>query len=453
MTNDKDNVINTVVKNDLCIGCGMCTYKNEDKLEMIWNNEGFLVPHLLDNTFDLKNDLDVCPFNPNPEKEVRTENEIANLFLKDAPNRHSKIGRFNNLYVGYAQEFREKSSSGGIASFVFTSLLEKNQVDHIISVKGSANNHFEYSVSSSVEQLMETTKTKYYPVTLATILPEINKLSGTVAVSGVACFIKSIRLAQHYHPELKMKIKFLVGIICGGIKSSFFAEYLASKAGVKQDDFEKPKFRMKDYQKPANDYSFGCTTISTGEEKQIKMKAVGEMWGTGLFKANACDFCDDVTTELADISVGDAWLQPYVKDGRGTSVVVTRSIQANKIIQDAVHEKKVQLEILPLENFLESQRGSFNHRHDGMPFRIKQAKKKSRLVPPKRYQHESRNILNSFKLVQYFRRITRARSLYYWQIKADAKFFDAKMQKYLQKLRMATRINRYAKLIISKLNW
>jgi coenzyme F420 hydrogenase subunit beta len=30
------------------------------------------------------------------------------------------------------------------------------------------------------------------------------------------------------------------------------------------------------------------------------------MCASGLFKANACDYCDDVTTELVDISLGDA---------------------------------------------------------------------------------------------------------------------------------------------------
>ena len=37
----------------------------------------------------------------------------------------------------------------------------------------------------------------------------------------------------------------------------------------------------------------------------IKMSLLGDMWGTGLFKANACDFCDDVTA-VKDISLGDA---------------------------------------------------------------------------------------------------------------------------------------------------
>lgn len=442
------NVVNTVVKNDLCIGCGLCTYKNEDKIEMIWNDEGFLVPEFKTNNFELNNDLEVCPFNPNPEKQVRTENEIADIFLKDASHHHPKIGRYTDLYVGYADGFRKKSSSGGIATFVFAALLESGEVNHVISVKGGANNHYEYSISSNMEELRETAKTKYYPVTLATILAEIDKLEGTVAVAGVACFIKAIRLGQHYHPELKAKIKFLVGIICGGIKSSFFAEYLASKTGVKKNDFIEPQFRIKDDQSTANDYSFGCTENSTHSKKQLKMKTVGDMWGTGLFKANACDFCDDVTTELADISVGDAWLQPYVQDGKGTSVVVTRSEAASRLIKNAILEKRVQLENLPLNKFLFSQKGSFNHRQQAQPFRIKRAQKKGQLVPPKRFISEK--IALTSKIVQLLRRKARSKSLKVWKDNPKANHFEPRMSMLLKALKIANKINRMNPFVSKK---
>jgi coenzyme F420-reducing hydrogenase beta subunit len=447
MIKEKKNVINSVVSNDLCIGCGMCTYNNEDKLEMVWNDEGFLVPQFKTDDFELENDLEVCPFNPNPEKNIRTEDEIADIFLKEASYHHLEIGRYSELYVGFAEDFRKTSSSGGIATFVFKALLESGKVDHIISVKGGANDHYEFSISSTVEELLESSKTKYYPVTLATILPEINKLSGTVAVSGVACFIKSIRLAQYYHPELKEKIKFLVGIICGGIKSSFFAEYLASKSGVQKDDFMNPQFRIKDHQSTANDYSFGSTEISSDEPKQIKMRSVGDMWGTGLFKANACDFCDDVTTELADISVGDAWIQPYVLDGKGTSVVVTRSNAADVLIANAILRNEVHLESLSLSTFLDSQRGSFNHRQKALSFRIKNEEKQGNIIPPKRFQEK---ISIPEKVVQLLRRRSRSGSLSIWKKHAEAQFFDKKMTRTLKSLKLATRINHKSRALFNK---
>lgn len=69
--------------------------------------------------------------------------------------------------------------------------------------------------------------------------------------------------------------------------------------------------RVQNSNSIAYNYAFRCTDTAGNDEKPIKMQAVGNMWGTGLFKANSCDFCDDVTTELADISLGDAWLEPF----------------------------------------------------------------------------------------------------------------------------------------------
>jgi coenzyme F420-reducing hydrogenase beta subunit len=366
-------VIDLVVNNDLCIGCGLCTYKCPSKaLEMQWNEYGFLVPVLSGNCSSDGACLTVCPFDPYPEKEVKTENELADIFINDTDLSHAQIGKYKGIYAGYAEEFRLTSSSGGIATFVFTDLLERGIVNHIFSVKESSTSgvHYEYAISQNKQELLAASKTRYYPVTLSTVFSKIDELEGKVAIVGVACFIKAIRLAQHTDPLLKEKIPFLVGIICGGVKSKFFTEYLSDKAGVPKELCSNPEFRIKDLNSTAGDYSFGCFSNKDNQEKTIKMRTVSDMWGTGLFKANACDFCDDVTTELADISLGDAWLEPFEKDGKGTNVVVTRSITAEKIIQEGIESQKLYLEKLALDRFISSQQGSFNHRHTGLPYRI-----------------------------------------------------------------------------------
>src|SRR5690606_38702641 len=40
-------------------------------------------------------------------------------------------------------------------------------------------------------------------------------------------------------------------------------------------------------------------------------------WGAGFLQNPACDFCDDVVAETADIAFGDAWVEPYASDGPG----------------------------------------------------------------------------------------------------------------------------------------
>jgi coenzyme F420-reducing hydrogenase beta subunit len=265
-------VINLVVNNDLCIGCGLCAYKCPSKaLKMQWNEYGFLVP-LLSGTCEADSScLTVCPFNPYPEKEVKTEDELADLFLNEATLFYPKIGKYNGIYTGYSNEFRSTSSSGGIATFVFTDLLERGIVKHVISVKESNKPgiHYEYAISNNKQELLTSSKTKYYPVTLSSVLSQINELKGKIAIIGVSCFIKGIRLAQHSDPSLKKKILFLAGIICGGVKSRFFTEYLSDIVDVSKEYCYKPDFRIKDINSTASDYSFGYFNNKDNQKRTI----------------------------------------------------------------------------------------------------------------------------------------------------------------------------------------
>ncbi len=446
-------VITSVVKNDLCIGCGVCVYKcPSNALEMHWNDYGFLIPKLTGKCDSNGDCLSVCPFDPFPKEIVKTENELADLYLNSTSQFHQQIGRYNGIYAGYAKEFRLTSSSGGIATYVLTELLERGIVDHIFSVKGSAKLgvHYEYTISSNRDELLSASKTRYFPVTLDTVFPKIHTLKGKVAIVGVACFIKAIRLAQHTEPDLKEKIPFLVGIICGGVKSSFFTEYLASKAGVALVDIQKPQFRIKNLSGKAADYSFGCYDETNNSEKTVKMRSVGDMWGTGLFKANACDFCDDVATELADISLGDAWVPPFSEDGYGTNVIVTRSPIADNLIQEGIKTGKLQIEELPLERFLASQHGGFNHRQIGLSVRLKKAKKQNITIPPKRFL--SSKVSTIYKITQLLRMKTRQKSLDVWKNSPNAKSFDEKMKIHLTCLRMITLLYHYRRAIAKRLN-
>ena len=76
----KPLVVDKIVEKDICTGCGICTAVcNNSSLKMDWNDSGFLVPFEI-NQCDLNGScIKVCPFNPSPDDEVKTENEISNI--------------------------------------------------------------------------------------------------------------------------------------------------------------------------------------------------------------------------------------------------------------------------------------------------------------------------------------------------------------------------------------
>lgn len=423
--------VKDIVTNNFCTGCGACISASDSN--MIWNEEGFLVP---DITKDFADDAGkLCPFNPSPEPAVQDEDQLAKVFLKESKNSEKRIGRFENIYVGFAEDFRENSSSGGIATYIFEQLLKNKIADHLYIVK-EVNGTYQYQWFDSVESIKLISKTRYLPVTMENLFKEISSKEGKVAVSGVACFIKAIRLKQHYDAQFKEKIAFTAGIICGGLKSRFFTDYLADKAGI-NGKYNKQQYRIKDPVSTASDYSFGAFSDDQSFH-QIKMRTVGDMWGTGLFKSNACDFCDDVTTELADISLGDAWLSPYNKEGMGTSVIVSRSLLADELMTEGIESGALKCQHLALDKFLQSQEGSFKHRQLGIRYRLNLIHKKSHFVPFKRTKF-FQDIPFEYRNVQRLRMKLRAASLEAWQNTKNAEAFEKEIYPVKNQLIQSTR--------------
>lgn len=445
-------VITDVVDQDLCTGCGACVYQcPSNALGMTWSDTGFLIPKVQGTCESDGACLQACPFNPYPDEAVEDEDKIAAVCLQDAPQYNKRLGRYTGLYAGYSKEFRHTSSSGGLATYVLDQLLMRGLVDHVFSVKESESPdaHYQYTVTSRRTDLLSASKTRYFPVTMASVLPELDKLEGKVAVVGVACFLKSIRLAQHYKPELRNKIPFTIGIFCGGLKSSFYTEYLAEKTGTDVHSIGSPEYRVKDANSAALDYSFSCMDKNVGNIKSVKMKPLGDMWGTGFFKANACDFCDDVTSELADISLGDAWIDPYKKDGLGTSIVITRTDIADQIISEGLSKGELVLDIIPAETAINSQQGGFNHRQDAQSIRVRKAIADGVRLPPKRFS--GGNVPLDVYFVQHLRRIVRGKTLQLWTIKASAEYLDKHIKKYISQLKLVTRLSRRIRSVSKKI--
>jgi hypothetical protein len=107
-------------------------------------------------------------------------------------------------------------------------------------------------------------------------------------------------------------------------------------------------------------------------------------YGMGLFKPKACDYCDDVMNETADISIGDAWLPQYVKDTLGTSIVIARNPLLHQILVEGIEDSRIKLDRISSASAIASQTSGLRHRREGLSFRLANKTEKDEWLPPKR---------------------------------------------------------------------
>ena len=360
----------------LCVGCGSCAER------MDWDKNGFLKP-----------DVDVvpasfprqCPFSP----DAANEDEIAAERFPAAPALDRRIGRFEGAYVGHAVEnpFRADGSSGGLTSWVAAELLRTGAVDglaHVAPTDPATGRYFAYRISRSLDELSAGAKSRYYPVELSQVLREIRDTPGRYAVVGIPCFIKAIHLLRRVDPLIRDRVKHTLGLFCGHMKSAAMVESFAWQLDTELRQVRGLDYRIKDENRPANWYRAHLDLQDAGSAERDWWHLADGDWGAGFFQNPACDWCDDVVAETADIAFGDAWVEPYSSDGRGTNVIVVRSRELKEMIDRARADGRLALEPVDAEFIVRTQAAGLRHRRDGLAYRL--TWRRGRRAPPKRVQ-------------------------------------------------------------------
>ena len=111
----------------------------------------------------------------------------------------------------------------------------------------------------------------------------------------------------------------------------------------------------------------------------------GFAWMSGMFKLPTCDYCDDVFAELADITFMDAWLPEYSNDSAGTSIVISRSAMAEKLlVKSNMAPCLTVMKELSISKVIESQQFVVKNKRVLLSHRLWVAARYDRQAPPKR---------------------------------------------------------------------
>lgn len=381
--------IQKVIDNNYCIGCGACAIKNTEFTTQ--RDQYGLITAKYNNANNIDPTMDeVCPFATSTNENILAEKYFSKT---EAIQHEPKLGYYLSLYAGHTsnQTLREKTTAGGLTTWLLEKLFKEKLIDGVIHVAPKKNSPdlFEYTVSYNIDEIESRTKSRYYHVSFSDVKDFLNSanLSGKYAFVGVPCYIKAMRLLCENDPKLKEHIAFYFGIFCGHMKTSAFGELLSWQQGISPKELKNIDFRVKDYSRPSSQYAIKVSDSKTTHQES-NFKLYGTDWGLGLFKPKACDWCDDISAELADVVLGDAWLPQYVKDSSGTNIVIVRNPILQELLINAESNREVSLDILSEKEIIQSQAGNYRHRQEGLSVRLASAEKNGLWVPKKRVKKD-----------------------------------------------------------------
>jgi len=411
---DTKRLFKTVVEGGYCIGCGACAYSKDSPIKIDFDERGCYQAKLKDphNGFESQSEVSsVCPFS---EKAI-DEDTLARQLYGTNCIYHDKIGYYSQTFAGYIIEgdFRESGSSGGFGSWITYELLNRKLIDGVIHIKERDVNDatapmFSYGVSFSESEIKKGAKSRYYPIEMSNVLQYILENPGRYAIVGIPCFIKAVRLLSKKDPVINERVKFCIGIVCGHLKSKRFAEMFAWQCGITPDQLLSVNFRKKIDGQGANRYGIevvGKQGSNIIKEIKTNDEFYGHDWGQGFFKYEACDYCDDVLAETADVAIGDAWLPQYIADSKGTNIIVVRNQEIASFIQEAISTGRIYTEQISADDVAQSQDAGLRHRREGLAYRLYLKDKEKSWRPVKRFKAEHKHLDERQKKIQQTRKL------------------------------------------------
>ena len=365
-----------VMRAGLCVGCGSCASRADaGAVSMRMDRYGERKPVATGHRLSLADPVfaRTCPSG----NRAADEDALARHRFGTAPHFHPAVGRWREAYVGHATDsaVRSSASSGGLGTWVALALLRSGEVDGVLHVAPRAPDDtdgplFDYRISRSPDEVKGGARSRYYPVHMADVLRTVARTPGRYAVVGLPCFIKAVQLLRDEDPVFRDRIRHTVGLFCGHMKSARLIESFAWQMGVAPHELAAADFRLKAEGRPASYYVAGIEARDGRRiERAWERLAEGD-WGAGFFQNPACDCCDDVMAETADVSLGDAWQPPYQHEALGTNVVVLRSAAMTRLFADGRYSGDLSLQPVDAEFLARTQAAGLRQRREGLAFRL-----------------------------------------------------------------------------------
>lgn len=350
-----------IVEKGFCVGCGTCVGVCPfSALRMKETNAGYWVPVCDEETNCRSCEfcLDTCP----AMSMAIPSSTNWPLSLMSYETNAPPLGSVEEAYIGYAKDQRTRTngSSGGITSAILICALESGLIDGAIVVGMNQEQPWkpQVKIAKTKEEIIEAAGSKYSVVPVNSILQSLRKVSGKFALVGLPCHIRGLQLARKHGLEMiSKKIVFTAGLFCGLNLRTTATAYLLRKIGIENPrTIEKLEYR--------HGYPGSFYVRLTNRECYVPKKDYEFL--NLLFRYEACKYCNDLSNELADISIGDIF---SLRSKDPVGVALSRSKIGENILKEASLVGDINLKKISINEVIESQLAGLIYKKRGAPVR------------------------------------------------------------------------------------
>lgn len=286
----------------------------------------------------------VCP-GVQLERPVPVDGEV------DAQELYRDWGPVYGVWEGYAADpaIRLAGSSGGASSALALFCLEQRGFRQVLHTAAASNKPYlnQTVVSSSREQLLQRTGSRYAPASPLEGLMHVEEEDASSVLIGKPCDVAGAYKAAKIRPALEEKLGLTIAFFCAGSPSTEGNLKFLHRQGVENPVWTRAlRFRgngwpgrwTAQYQVPGD------------EAQQTASASYAESWGfLQKYRQWRCYICPDHSGEFADIAVGDPWYRDIEPGEPGSSLIVARTPRGERFIKEAAAAGYIVLEAQRLD--------------------------------------------------------------------------------------------------------